>query len=102
MGILIKSLVNATLLWQLEEQENFECLSSSLICCDVLLVPSGEITEYVSWSWYEKNADVSEYDESVVVPEDNAGADISKDDDSAVVSEDEQSWDKWKCDDSSE
>ena len=33
-----------------------------------------------------ENADVSEDDESVVVPEDNEGADISKDD-----SEDEQS-----------
>ena len=42
--------------------------SSALICCDVLLVPSWEITADVSSSWYEENADVSEDDESFVVP----------------------------------
>ena len=65
-------------------------------------MPSWEITADVSSSWYEENADVSEDDESVVVPEDNDGADFPKDDDIAVDSEDEQGWDKWKCDDSSE
>ena len=37
-----------------------------------------------------ENADVSEDDESVVVPEDDEGADVPKDDDVTVDSDDEQ------------